>query len=85
MLTISLVPKKVVRVRKNGHVRAEDEDELGDDINDGTNKRPEDVDDPESERLRVVESGDLLERRNGDEERHSEYDERRHSQKLRAG
>ena len=65
--------------------RAEDEDELGDDINDGINKRPEDVDDPESERLRVVESGDLLERRNGDEERNSEYDERRYSQKLRAG
>ena len=62
--------------------RAEDKDELRDDVYDGTDEWPEDVDDPESDGLRIVEPGDVLERGNRDEERYTEHDERRYPEEL---
>ena len=62
--------------------RAEDEDELRDDVDDGADERPEDVDDPQSDRLRKVEPCDLLEGGDGDKERHTERDERRYPEEL---
>ena len=62
--------------------RAEDKDELRDDVDDGTDEWPEDVDDPESDGLRIVEPGDVLERGNRDEERYTEHDERRYPEEL---
>ncbi len=62
--------------------RAEHKHELRDDVHDRAHQRPQDVDDPEPDRLRVVEPRDLLECRDRDEEGHAEDDERRYPQEL---
>ena len=51
--------------------RAKDEKELGEDVNCGTDEWPKDVNDPEGDRARVLEAGELLESRNCDEETES--------------
>ena len=47
--------------------RAEDEKELGKDVDCGTNEWPEDVNDPKSNWARVFETGELLEGGNRNE------------------
>ena len=55
--------------------RAEDENELRHNIYGSANERPENVDDPQADRLRVVETGKLLEGGDRDEERDGEYNQ----------
>ena len=62
--------------------RAEDEDELRDDVDDGADQRPEDVDDPEPQWLVVFEAGEALECRNCNKERDSKYDEAGYPEEL---
>ena len=61
---------------------AEDEDELRDDVDDSADKRPKDVDDPQTDRLGEVEPGNLLERGDRNEEGYAENDQCRYPQKL---
>ena len=49
--------------------RAQDEDELEDDVDDNADSRPEEVDDVERDRVGVREASKGLERGDGDEER----------------
>lgn len=49
--------------------RSEDEDKLGNDVNDGADQRPQDVDDPQGDGVRVAEYGILLEGGDSEEER----------------
>jgi hypothetical protein len=49
--------------------RTEDQDQLRDDIDDYANHRPENVDDPKSERFGIIESYEALEGRDGNEKR----------------
>ena len=65
--------------------RAEDEHELRDDVDDDADERPEDVDDPQPERLRVLEPRELFERGDRDEEAHAEDDEGGYLEELQDG
>lgn len=47
---------------------SEDKDKLRDNINDGANERPENVNDPKTDGLGEIETGELLECSDGDEE-----------------
>ena len=49
--------------------RPEDEDKLGNDVNDGADQGPQDVDDPQGDGVGVAESGILFEGGDGEEER----------------
>jgi hypothetical protein len=64
--------------------RAEHEHELAARVHRRAHDRPQQVDDPQRERLRVREARDALERRDCDEHGHAEDDEAREPQKLRA-
>ena len=62
--------------------RAEYEDELRDDVDHRADQRPQDIDDPQAERLVVLEAGEALECRNCNKERDSEYDEAGYPEEL---
>jgi hypothetical protein len=49
--------------------RTKDQDQLRDDVDDCANQRPENVDDPESQRVGVFETRKALEGRNGNKKR----------------
>lgn len=53
---------------------AEDENELGYNIDNAADKRPKDINDPEANRLCEVEPGNFLECRNRNEKRYAEDD-----------
>ena len=63
----------------------EDKYELRDDIDDSADQGPEDVYDPQSDRLRVVETSDPLEGSNRDEERHTKGYEHGYPKQLKEG
>lgn len=64
--------------------RAEHEDELRDNIDDGADKRPEDVNNPEPDGLGIFEPGELLEGSNGNEEGDSPYGQARYPKELKS-
>lgn len=62
--------------------RAEDEDELQDDIDGNADDRPDQIDDEERDRFGVAESELLLEGGDGDEKGDAEHEETRDAQEL---
>lgn len=52
---------------------SEDKDKLRNDVDDGANERPENVDDPKTNGFSVIESSELLECGDGDEQGNTEY------------
>jgi hypothetical protein len=62
--------------------RAEDKNELGDDIDGGADDWPQDIYNPQRYGFRIVETGDLLECGNGDEKSKRKYDEARYPKEL---
>ena len=60
----------------------EDEHELRDGVDDDADHRPNQVYDPQADRLRILEPGELLESGYRDEEAYTEYDEHAPSEEL---
>jgi hypothetical protein len=61
-------PKHNVSNRPSVLERPHDEDELGDNVDSDADDRPEEVGDEQGDRLGVREGGEILERRDGNEE-----------------
>ena len=62
--------------------RPKDEDELGDNVNHSADQRPQDVDDPQGDGLRVAEPDILFEGCNGEEETGTKHDQAGDPQEL---
>lgn len=65
-------PKDDITDRPSIFQRTEHQYQLRDDVDDCANQGPDDVDDPKSKRLGILESRKALERRDGDEKRDPE-------------